>query len=828
MKIMKFGGSSVANAERIDRVAKIIQQYKEEGQDFAVVVSALGGVTDLLISMSKKAEAGDMSYKVDYKEHVKRHFQVVETLISEDRQEIVKYELRESHIELANILQGIFLINELSNRTLDNILSHGERSSAFILSEVLRDRNIIASYLDARKLVRTDSNFGAARVDLESTFNNIQKHFDAHRGIQIITGFIAKNEQGVTTTLGRGGSDYTASFFGSALQAELIEIWTDVNGVLTADPRKVDQAFSIDHMTYEEAMEMSHFGARVIYPPTIVPAMEHRIPIRIKNTFEPEHPGTLIDEHGGKDDLHPVKGIASIKEVAVLTLEGGGLFGIGGSNLTAKLFGVLASEKITVILITQGSSQHALSFAVAPDEAKHAQTAIEREFDLEIRARLIEPIKVEKELAVIAVIGENMRSRPGISARLFTALGRNGINVRMTAQGSSERNISIIIDKEDEAKALQAVHEAFFLSDTFSLNIFMVGVGLIGGTLIEQFKKQAAFLREKMYMEVHVIALSNTKKMLFDSKGISLDSWKERLSAGEEKADLDGFVKKMIQLNLPNSIFVDNTADNSIDRLYPEILDNSISISTPNKVAASSKYESFEHLKAIADKRGVWFQYETNVGAGLPVITTVADLVNSGDRIQKIEGVLSGSLSFIFNSFKEGAKFSEIVKEAGKRGFTEPDPRVDLSGKDVARKLLILARESGVRMEAEDIEIENILPQACLDAADVPAFMKALAANDDHFYELSKKAADKGEVLRFIATLEGERAFISLQSVGPENPFYNLSGSDNMIVFTTDRYSERPLVIKGPGAGAEVTAAGVFAEIIRIGNLLSPILRLPE
>lgn len=828
MKIMKFGGSSVANAERIDRVARIINQYKEQGQDFAVVVSALGGVTDMLINMSKKAEEGDLNYKKYFNEYVDRHFKVVESLISEGRQEIVKYELRESHIELANILQGIFLINELSNRTLDNILSHGERSSAFILSEVLRDRNIIANYLDARKLVRTDSNYGSARVDLEATFNNIRNHFEAHRGIQIITGFIAQDDQGITTTLGRGGSDYTASFFGSALKVDTIEIWTDVNGVLTADPRKVDQAFSIDHMTYEEAMEMSHFGARVIYPPTIVPAMEHRIPIRIKNTFEPDHPGTLIDEQGGKDDLHPVKGIASIKEIAVLTLEGGGLFGIGGANLTAKLFGILASEKISVILITQGSSQHALSFAVAPAEAKHAQKAIEREFDLEIRARLIEPIKVEKDLAVIAVIGEKMRSRPGISARLFTALGRNGINVRMTAQGSSERNISIIIDKNDEAKALQAVHEVFFLSDTFSLNIFMVGVGLIGSTLLEQFQKQAKYLREKMYMEVNVVALSNTKKMLFDRKGIAPDAWKERLTAAEEKADLEAFVSKMIEMNLPNSIFVDNTADNAIDRLYPEILNNSISISTPNKVAASSKYEQYEHLKAIADKRGVWFQYETNVGAGLPVITTVADLVNSGDRIRKIEGVLSGSLSFIFNSFAAGSRFSDIVKEAGERGFTEPDPRVDLSGKDVARKLLILARESGIRMEAEDIEIENILPQACLDAPDVPAFMKALEASDGHFQKLMEKASSAGEKLRLIATLEGENAFISLQSVDADNPFYNLSGSDNMIVFTTDRYSERPLVIKGPGAGAEVTAAGVFAEIIRIGNLLSPILRLPE
>lgn len=826
MKILKFGGSSVANAERINNVASIISQYREKGEEFAVVVSALGGVTDMLIGMSKEASNGDIGYKSTLEAYIARHFEAVENLISEKHQEIVKYELRESHIELANILQGIFLIRELSNRTLDNILSHGERSSAFILSEVLRDRNIVSHYLDARKVVLTDSTYGSARVDTEKTYEQIVAHFGTLKGVPIITGFIAANSEGITTTLGRGGSDYTASFFASALDASVVEIWTDVNGVLTADPRKVSQAFSIDRMTYEEAMEMSHFGAKVIYPPTILPAMVKRIPIVIKNTFNPDHPGTLINEEGSKDDGHPVKGVASISKVVVFTLEGSGLFGVSGSNLIARLFNVLAAEHVNVIMITQGSSEHALCFAVAPDQADAAQRAIDNEFVLEIQAGIIRPIILEDELAVISVIGENMKSRPGISGKLFQALGRNGINVMLTVQGSSERNITVVIPRSDEAKALNAVHEAFFLSDTYSLNLFIVGVGLIGKTLLNQIKENAIFLRENQYIDVNVVALSNTKTMVFEKAGIDLKNWKEDLGNAEEKADLEAFVNRMISMNLPNSIFVDNTANDGIARFYQQILENSISISTPNKVAASGKYADYCKLKATADRRGVHYAYETNVGAGLPVITTIADLVNSGDRIEKIEGILSGSLSFIFNSFNGEKSFSEIVKEAGEKGFTEPDPRIDLSGKDVARKLLILAREAGIKMEADDIRIEGILPQACLDAHDVEAFMTALADADADFEKQRADAAKEGKVLRFIATLKGKDAFISLQAVGPESPFTTLSGSDNMIAFTTQRYDERPLVIKGPGAGAEVTAAGVFAEIIRIGNLLSPVLRL--
>ena len=514
-----------------------------------------------------------------------------------------------------------------------------------------------------------------------------------------------------------------------------------------------------------------------------------------------------------------MKGIASISNISLITLEGSALY--GASTIASRLFNVLSVHDINAVLITQGSSEHSISLAIQPNDTDKAQQAIEEEFDLEIKAKVIEPLNVVPNLAIVAVIGDKMKSVPGISGKFFQALGKNGVNIVVTAQGSSEQNISVVIRQEDEAKALQAVHDVFFLADHYVLNLFIVGVGLIGSALLEQIRKQADYLRRHQFVELNVVALSNTKTMVFDEEGISLDNWKDRLFSSGQVSNLDGFVKQMIDLNLPNSVFVDNTANDGIQSYYPEILDASISISTPNKVAVSGPFHDYVQLKNLADLRNVKFFYETNVGAGLPVLTTLNDLINSGDRILRIEGVLSGSLSFIFNSFQEGVRFSEIVKEAGERGFTEPDPRIDLSGKDVGRKLLILARESGLMMEANEIDVENILPQACLDAADVPAFMEALAAADDAFEARRAAAAADGKVLRFIATLEGKKAYISLQELDESSPFYNLSGSDNMIVFTSERYNERPLVIKGPGAGAEVTAAGVFAEILRIGYYLS-------
>ncbi|MCL4127847.1 UNVERIFIED_CONTAM: hypothetical protein GTU68_019695 [Idotea baltica] len=806
MKILKFGGSSVANPDRIKNVAKIIQSYAAKGEKFAVVVSAMGGMTDLLIEMSKVAASGSDAYKTTLEYFSDQHRTVVDQLIqNHDQHPEILQEIIDGQAELGNLLQGLYLTRDLTPRTMDYIQSFGERSCAFMLSRVLSSYGENSIYVNARELIKTNDNYGSAKIYVDETYENIRNHFIKNPdSISIVTGFISSTRDGVTTTLGRGGSDYTASIFGSALHADEIEIWTDVDGVMTADPRRVKQAFPVKSMTYEEAMEMSHFGAKVIYPPTIIPALEKNIPIRIKNTFNPTSEGTLISNAKSPDD-YTVKGIASVGDVSLLTLEGSGLF--GASSTAARLFNVLANKNVNAFLITQGSSQHSISFAIRPKDAPRAKQAIEEEFALEMKAKLINPIRIVHDLAIIAAIGDNMKSQPGISGKLFTALGKNGINVIVTAQGSSERNISVVIRKSDEAKALTAVHNVFFLSDYYILNLFVVGVGLIGGTLLEQIHKQAAYLRKTQFVEIRVIALSNTKTMIFDEDGIALDIWKERIQASDEASDLSTFVSRMINMNLPNSVFVDNTANSEIRLEYPRILNASISISTPNKVAVSNKYDTYCKLKEIADRRSVKFFYETNVGAGLPVLTTLTDLTNSGDRILRMEGVLSGSLSFIFNSFISGKKFSDIVKEAGERGFTEPDPRIDLSGKDVGRKLLILARESGLRMEMEDIEIENILPQACLDAPDIPTFMSELEKADDVFETLRLKAEKEGKVLRFIATLEGKKAFISLQMLDETSPFFNLSGSDNMIVFTCTK-SDR-LSSKDQGA-VQNDRAGVF------------------
>ncbi|MDX2246602.1 MAG: bifunctional aspartate kinase/homoserine dehydrogenase I [Bacteroidia bacterium] len=820
MKILKFGGSSVASPERIDHVAKIIQNLHRQGEKIAVVVSAMGGMTDKLIEMSKLAAAGNLAYLDGLDFFSNQHRKVVNQLVREnDRHPAILQEIIDGQEELGNLLRGLYLTRDLTPRTMDYIYSFGERSSAFILSQVLCSYGTKAIYVNARYSVKTDETYGSAKVNMPQTCDNIRRHFSENPdAISIITGFIGSTKEGITTTLGRGGSDYTAAIYGYAVDAEEIQIWTDVDGVLTADPRRVKQAFSIRHMTYEEAMEMSHFGAKVIYPPTITPALEKNIPIRIKNTFNPEDEGTLIAKTAPKDK-HAVKGIASIGDVALMTLEGSGLW--GRASIAARLFKVMDDKKVHAIIITQGSSEHSICFAVNPTQAEIARAAIEEEFELEIKMKFVNRVKVEKDLAVIAAIGDNMRSRPGISGKFFTALGKNGINVIATAQGSSERNITVVIKKEDEAKALTAVHDVFFLSSYYVLNLFVVGVGLIGGTLLKQILQQKEYLRKNQYVELRIVAMANTRKMLFDKEGIDLNNWEEKLKNSNENSDLEVFVARMKEWNLSNSVFVDNTANKDIVRFYDEILKASISISTPNKVAVSGNFRDYINLKSLADRQNVKFFYETNVGAGLPVLTTLSDLVRSGDRILKIEGVLSGSLSFIFNTFQPGVSFSKIVKEAREKGYTEPDPRDDLSGRDVARKLLILARESGIPMEAEEIEVENILPQSCLDAPTVPEFFTELEKADGLFEEKVKIAQGEGKVLRFIATLEGRKAFISLQSLDSSNPFYNLSGSDNMIVFTSDRYKDRPLVVKGPGAGAEVTAAGVFAEILRIGYYLS-------
>jgi aspartokinase/homoserine dehydrogenase 1 len=817
MVILKFGGTSVADAGRIKKVANIVAAiHKKKRRRIAVIFSAHGGVTDDLINTSRLAADCNKDYLRQFEKIKTRHKKIIAELhLTRDRA-LSKF-LDASFVELHDLLHGVFLVRELSLRTLDFISGFGELLSTRIISSYFVSKRMPAFFLDAKQYVKTDEHFGSAHVDFKTTDKNILQYFKKFSGIACVTGFIASTEKEEATTLGRGGSDYTAAIFGAALDAEEIQIWTDVDGVMTADPRKVKKAFSVNSMTYEEAMEMSHFGAKVIHPPTIQPALEKGIPLWIKNTFNTSFEGTLISTEL-TDRQFMIKGISSIDDISLLTLQGSGIVGVAG--ISARLFGALAQSQVNVILITQGSSEHTISFAVKPVDAMIAKKSIEEAFALEIKAHLIERVRVEENLSIVAVIGENMRNTPGVSGRLFQALGKNGISVVATAQGSSELNISVVIQKENLNKALNALHQSFFLSDTKTLNVFMIGVGLIGSTLLKQIEKQKAHLKKSHSLEINLVAVSNSKKMLFNENGISASKYKDVLNRAGEKMSIASFVKQMFSLNLPQSVFVDNTSSEDVVNHYETILEHNISIVTPNKIANSGKLKDYLKVRDVLKRRNVRFLYETNVGAGLPVIGTLKDLLTSGDTIIKIEAVLSGTLSFIFNNFKEGTNFSDIVYEAHRRGYTEPDPRVDLSGMDVARKLLILSRETGLSIEMKDIIIEQILPPNCGKAKTANEFFSELEKSNDLFNERRKKADAKKKVLRFIAKLENNRASISLQEVDDRHPFYNLSGSDNIISFTTERYHERPLVVKGPGAGAEVTAAGVFAEIISIANYL--------
>ncbi len=798
MKVLKFGGSSVANAERITNIIKIALEKRKE-TPVAVVVSAFSGITDSLIEMANLAVNQNHKYLEIFEEIKNRHLKTAEELISKERINHVQNVIKITLQELEDLLHGISLIKELSPKSLDFIMSFGERLSAYIISEAVSTYGTTAEFLDARTLVKTNNDFGSAKVDFEETNGNIQKYFGEHRALQIITGFIGSTKENETTTLGRGGSDYSASIFGAALHGEEIEIWTDVNGVMTADPRKVKKAFSLKSLTYIEAMELSHFGAKVIHPPTMQPAMRKNIPLRIKNTFEPSHPGTIIGNENFKHE-HLIKGITSIKEVALLRLEGSGMFGVAG--ISKRLFGALAKEKISVILISQASSEHSICFAISPKESEKAKNLIDEEFATEIAGNLVNEIIVEKDKSIIAVIGENMRHKSGIAGKVFSALGENAINISAIAQGSSELNISIVISQKDEIKALNVLHDSFF-ADKKTLNIFLVGTGLIGSTLLKQIS------HAKIPMKV--IAIANSKKMHFNENGIDLQNWQNLF---DEDTNTENFLSKMFELNLPNSIFVDCTSNQEIANTYEQILKNKIPIVTPNKKANSGPYSYYETLKkAGADVR---FLYETNVGAGLPIISTLHDLTITEDEIIKVEAVLSGTLSYIFNSFTGEKTFSEVVKEAKELGYTEPDPRDDLNGLDFARKMLILSRECGHKFELPDIQIENLLSEECLKATTIEEFFDTLEkSNPDWTYKRNSAAAEKKK-LCFIGKLENGKAEISLQAIDQSHPFFSLSGSDNIISFTTSRYHKNPLVVKGPGAGNEVTAAGVLADIIRI------------
>lgn len=814
MKVLKFGGTSVGSVESISKLLQIIEKEHQSSGYPVIVLSAMSGVTNLLSSMADKASRGG-TFTEELRELEDRHFEVIKELLAVSKQNPVFTRLRILFNEIEDLLQGIFMLRELTPRTRDLVLSYGERCSAFMVSKIAGQDSDNTLFVNAAELIKTDSAFGQAKVDMDLSERLIREFHEQHMDkILFVTGFIASNDEGRITTLGRGGSDYTAAIFGSALGASEIEIWTDVNGMMTADPRIVSKAFSLPELSYIEAMELSFFGAKVIYPPTMTPAFRKKIPIVIRNTFEPEFPGSVI-RHASENSSQAIKGISSINDISIINIEGSGM--VGKAGFSGRLFSLLAREQINVILITQSSSEHSITFAIHPADAARAQEVIEREFELELLAKKLEAPVFEQNLSVLAIVGENMKQTPGISGKLFHALGRNGINVRAIAQGSSEYNISVVISREDLNKGLNAVHDAFFVNLNKTLNVFCLGTGNIGRTLFRQLEKHSRFLRENNGIQIKVIGISNTRKMLFRPEGIPLDKWEEQLENEGQPASLPEFVQKMKDMNLPNCVFADNTASTKPIEHYYEIFSSNISIVTCNKIGNSSGYAQYRLFKDTARLHGVDYFYETNVGAGLPIVRTLKDLMVSGDRILSIEAILSGTISYIFNNYKGEVSFHDVVKEAQEKGFTEPDPRDDLKGTDFMRKMLILARDAGYPLEAEDVKIESMLPRSCIEAQSVEEFYSELKKENAFFEDLKKKAEDEGKVLRYIARLENGKATINLQMVDDSHPFYALSGSDNIISFTTERYQERPMVVKGPGAGAEVTAAGVFADIVNVG-----------
>jgi aspartokinase/homoserine dehydrogenase 1 len=814
MQVLKFGGTSVANAENINKVVGIVKETVKKDKT-VVVVSALGGITDLLLGAAALAAEGNESYKDKLATIEQRHFDAVKLLIPVAQQSQLLSLVKKSCNEIEDICNGIFLLRELTARSKDRIGSYGEWLSSQIIAAKFNADGIVAAWKDSRELIVTNSDFTAAEVDFSVTDKKVGDFFSAETSsLFILPGFIATDKNGITTTLGRGGSDYTAAIIASAVDAKLLEIWTDVSGMMTADPRLTSNARIIPNISYQEAMELSHFGAKVIYPPTIQPVMSKGIPVWIKNTFAPADVGTLIESvaHGNGNI---VRGISSINNIALISLEGSGMIGIPG--FSKRLFEALSSEKINVILITQSSSEHSICVGIDSGLADKAKHAVDEAFANEIALQKVEPLKIETGLSIVALVGESMKNHTGVSGRMFSAMGRNGVNIRAIAQGSSEKNISSVIATKDVRKAINVLHEEFFETTYKQVNLFITGTGNVGAKLLEQLKKQLNFLQEQMHLQVRVIGLSNSRKMLIDEEGVSLESWKEKLAAAET-ADLQQFVEEIISRNLRNSIFVDMTANEKVATVYGLLLEKSIAVVACNKVAASSAYKNYKKLKDLAREFNSQFLFETNVGAGLPVIATLNDLVHSGDRVHKIQAVLSGTLNFVFNNYDGSRLFADVVKQAQEEGYTEPDPRLDLGGTDVMRKIMILAREAGQRIEMDDITNNSFMPASCMQGT-VEDFYREMGKEEAHFKQLLDKANTAGCKLKFVASYDDGKASVGLQHIDPKHDLYHLYGKDNVVLFYTDRYKEQPLVVKGAGAGAEVTASGVFADIIRASKV---------
>lgn len=809
MKVLKFGGTSVGTSDSIKKVSAIIANEAKE-ERVIVVVSAMSQVTNKLLAASDLAANGDNSYKEIVKEIEAKHFDAVRSLISIDEQSGVIATIKVLLNQLEDILSGVYLVQELSPKTSDFVVSFGESLSSILVSKVLD-----AELVDSKRLILTDDQHGGALVQYDVTYKNIKEYFERSSSqIFVAPGFVASTQAGITSTLGRGGSDFSAALFASGVEASEVQIWTDVSGMYTADPRKVKAAFPVKFASYKEAMELSHFGAKVIYPPTILPVYKKGIPLKIKNTFAPEDQGTLIT--ASADEGMPIKGISSIDQIALASLSGSGMIGIPG--ISARLFGALARAKVNIILITQASSEHSISFAIVPEDIDDAVDAVREEFAFEIQTGKINSPRMETGLSVIALVGEKMNGQVNVSGKMFNTLGSNGINMRAIAQGSSERNISAVIEEKDVKKALNVLHENHFEGSNKVLNLFVVGVGNVGGELVNQIKRQQATLQENSNIVVRVAGLANSRKMLLDESGIALDDWQEQVEASDLPFDKDELVAQIAQMNLRNSVFVDCTANYEIASVYKTALSKNINVVTANKIACSSDYDLYQELKNICLKNNVKFLYETNVGAGLPVIGTINDLVHSGDRIQKIEATVSGSLNFIFNTYNGENTFHDVVMQAKTEGYTEPDPRIDLSGVDVKRKILILIREAGIKMEFDDIEVKDILPKACFEVESVEDFFNVLSNDEATFRAMVNEAQAENRKLRVIAKFENGKATVELQAVDSSHPFYNLQGTDNTVALYTDRYVAQPMVIQGAGAGAGVTAAGVFADIVRIAN----------
>ena len=812
-KVLKFGGSSISEPRALATLLDLISEGLKKKDDILIVCSALEGVTNLINELIEQAVAGkDITHGI--RDLEERHYRLVRSHLEVRRQNQVLLGLKLYFNQVEEMLNGIVALGEVSARTVDRALSFGELCSAFLFASLVEQYCGKAVFADTRMLIKTDSNYGQAIVNEDFSHSLISGFVRENEGaIPVFTGFIATNEAGITTTLGRGGSDYTAAIVAAAVGADEIQIWTNVDGIMTADPRLVSRAFSIPRLSYSEAVELSYFGARVIHPPTMFPARTRNIPIIIKNSFNPSFEGTLITGDSSVNGSL-IKGISCITDICLITLQGRAM--VGEKGFSGRLFSRLAAEGLNIYLITQASSQHSISLAIGINEISSARRVINREFEQDIAGGRLDAPEFDDRLSIIAVVGERMRHKRGLSGKVFSSLGRSGVNVVAIAQGSSELNISVVIDRKDRSKAMNAIHDAMFLSPVKTLNVFFCGVGNIGSTLLRQIDSHMAYLEESRHIKLNIAGICRSRTWMSDEEGINVRDWSKELKEKGTSGSVDDFMAKAFEMNLPNSVFVDNTGSKAVPDLYPRLFEKSFSVVTCNKIGNTDKFSIYSRYREMAGKFGVDYWYETTVGAGLPIIKTLQELLISGDQILRVEAILSGTISFVFNEYRGERTFAEVVKMAREKGFTEPDPRDDLSGLDFARKMLIIARETGMEMEFDDMEIQPILPENCLKAPSVDAFLAELEASEDYFAAMKSKAAEENKVMHYVGILSEEKVKVELLMLDASHPFYNLSGSDNIISFTTNRYLDNPMVIKGPGAGAEVTAAGVLADLVRV------------